>query len=177
MKRPKGTLVSIVILVIILTGGMGVVSSAESSFGAHMTLEPDSTGAWKPHPGIDFRNLGGRGIIGSSVSIDYIPTNTRGYGVNSSSLSMVSGFAFVQFSLYYGDLAFYAGPGLSLYYGGGDGGYMTLIQDKIIHTKLGGLYTYYPLQFFIEAEVDLSLDPFAYRINQPHISLGVSLLR
>jgi hypothetical protein len=177
-RRTEFVLLSIFLL--FFFGSAALVYGADSYFGAHIGIESDTSGVLHLRPGIDFRSVGGRGVLGGIVSLDYFPVNTREYAgsaLSESSVLFLSAYALAQFSFMYGDAAFYAGPGVSMYYVRENDGYITLLEDKILHTKFGGLFTYYPLQFFIETDIDLTLLPFSYGIARPHFTLGVSILR
>jgi hypothetical protein len=172
MNMPKMNKILMTCAVFILAGSL-CVSAADSSFGVHVTLENDLM----PHIGIDFRNAGGRGIFSSTVSLDYIHENSRGYAAGADTdLLYLSAFGMAQFSFYYGDAAFYAGPGLSTYYALGDKAYLTIVEDAAVHMKLGGLYTFYPVQVFAEIEADAVFQtPFS--IASPRYTVGVSFIR
>ncbi len=158
------------------------IAAADQSVGIHIGVEQDMNSGLQVRPGLDFRSLGGRGVIGGEISIDYFPVNSRGYldsdgSYEESDMIMVSAFGLIQLSMWYGDVAFYAGPGSSYYYMPGVGGYFSLTEDSLIHTKIGVLHTWYPLQVFIESDFDIFFDNFRVDLNHPHVSVGVSLLR
>lgn len=157
----------------LMLASVAYLGAADSSFGVHVTMENDLM----PHLGMDFRNVGGRGIFSSTVSLDYIHENSRGYaGGANTELLYVSAFGMAQFSFYYGDAAFYAGPGLSTYYALGDKAYLTIVEDAAVHLKLGGLYTFYPVQVFAEIEADAVFQaPFS--IDSPRYTVGASFIR
>ncbi len=162
--------------------------AVDSSFGAHLTGEIAPTGTFQVHPGIDYRFIGGRGLVGSEFSVEYFPTNSRGYDSNNpSSLLMVSAYALAQLTMYYGDMAVYMGPGTSFYYGpnlgvdaDSDGqndgaGYSSLLNDSLIRWKTGFSYTIYPTQLFAEIDFDLRFVPFG--VINPGLSVGFSFMR
>jgi hypothetical protein len=173
VNRAGRLIVGFWICLAILVIPVSFAAAADSSFGAHLTLEEDMT----PHPGIDFRNVGGRGIFSSTISIDYFPSNPRGYASGADqSLLYVSAFGMAQFSFYYGDAACYAGPGLSTYYLSGDKAYLTLLEDSAVHLKFGGLYTFYPVQVYVEIVADaVFTTPLAVR--SPRYTVGFSFIR
>ncbi len=170
-----------ILLLILISGAYAV----DSSFGAHISGEIAPDGTFQLHPGIDFRFIGGRGIIGSEFTVGYYPSNSRGYldsdgSFEVSEVLMASAYALFQLSWDYGDMAVYMGPGTSLYYMPQEvtpSANSTLLEDNLIHWKTGFLYTLYPAQFFAEAEIDIFFDSFKFDIQHPHISLGVSFLK
>ncbi len=154
------------------------LTAADSSIGAHMGLDIDQTGAVQVRPGIDIRTLGGRGIFGTDVSIDYFPVNSRGYhGAEPSDMLMVSVFGLGQLSMWYGDVAFYSGLGTSYYYMPNIDGFLSLIEDNVVHTKLGFLYTIYPIQMFIDMDFDIFFDVFRFDYSHPHVTIGATFIR
>jgi hypothetical protein len=159
------------------------LSAAESSFGAHVGIDFDSTGSAVIRPGIDFRSVGGRGVLGTAFSVDYMNENARGYHetddeAEDSELLLASFFGLAQMSMWYGDVALYAGIGTSYYYMPTVGGFSSLLEDQVLHLKTGYLFTVYPIQFFIEADMDLSFkDSFELRYQHPHVNIGASVLR
>lgn len=167
------------VTLLLLLSALSFTYGADSSVGAHLGLDSDGAGDSGLRVGLDYRLAGGRGVYAQVVSVEFLAKNVRDY--NSSAVApmlLASWYPMAQASLYYGDLAFYAGPGISYYVqSGGNGGGLTLIDEQILHARVGLSYTIYPLQIYLESDTDIHFSPFAFDIAQPQIQLGVSLMR
>ncbi len=157
------------------------LTAADFSTGARIGIEPDQSGTYQATAGLDLRVIGGRGWSASKLSVDYLGANYRGYAGNSAgSMFVLSSFALVQASLFYGDLTFYIGPGTSLYVIPGSPlvSGSTIGNDALIHTLFGGAYTLYPLQFFAEIEFDMPFSGGLFsEFNRPRVRIGAGILQ
>lgn len=153
--------------------------SVDSSFGLHMSgILDGQDGSVHLHPGLEIRNIGGRGVLGSQFSLDYLPENARDYHADQSgSVLEASAYVLGQLSFYYGDLAVYGGFGTSYYYIQDVGGFASIVEDDLLLAKLGFLYTMYPLQVFTEVGSAISFSSSSAGLKYPELLFGISLLR
>lgn len=174
-----------VVLFLILIPAMSL-PAVDQSVGAHVGIEIDSVGDPHMSVGADLRLVGGRGMFGTKVSMDFTTGNPRAYAANvaADSTLLISSYGLLQYSIFYGDLTFYGGPGTSLYLltGVPDGATSTmnilrntLATDGLVHLLTGVSYSWYPMTLFAEIEYDLGIIPLAFDITQPHIRIGFSL--
>jgi hypothetical protein len=170
-----------VLLIAASTAAAVNLAAADFSTGARLGLEPDQGGTYRGTAGVDLRVIGGRGWSASKLSVDYLGANYRGYAGNAAGrMFVLSSYALVQASLFYGDLTFYIGPGTSLYIipGSPPVSGSTIGNDALIHSLFGGAYTLYPLQFFAEAEFDMPFTGGLFsEFNRPRVRVGVSVLQ
>ncbi len=155
----------------------GGLYAADFSTAARLGFELDqTTNKLKVVPGIDLRVIGGRGLLGSKLSADYLPANYRGYNNGTAGdIILVSSFGLLQASIFYGDLTFYTGPGTSIYVMPGTGTFTTPADDSLMHYLLGTAYQLYPLQVFAEIEFDIEYSPV--KMGGSRVKLGVGLMQ
>ena len=179
--------ISLVVLVLflILIPAMSL-PAVDQSVGAHFGIEIDAAGDPHMTVGADLRLVGGRGMFGTKVSMDFTTGNPRAYAadVAADSTLLISSYGLLQYSIFYGDLTVYGGPGTSLYLltGVPDGATSTMnilrntiATDGLVHLLAGVSYSWYPMTLFAEIEYDLGIVPLAFDIMQPHIRMGFSL--
>ncbi len=168
----------LILFVCILAGVLFSAAAVDYSTAIHMGIEPDQSSVYQVNGGLDLRMLGGRGVFGTKLSVDYLPTNTRDYNTPATgNMFIISGYGIIQVSMFYGDLTFYAGPGTSLYIMPGIGTYASLAEDNLFHLTVGTAFNLYPLQVFTEAEIDVDFSPWNFGFARPRIRVGAGLLR
>jgi hypothetical protein len=168
----------LIVFVCILVGVLFSTSAVDYSTSIHVGIEPDQSFDYQVNGGLDLRILGGRGVFGTKLSVDYLPVNFRNYHNGTlGNMFIISGYSLIQASLFYGDLTFYAGPGTSLYIMPGIGTFASVAEDSLFHLTTGAAFNVYPLQVFVEAEVDVEFSPWDFGIARPRFRVGVGLLR
>lgn len=167
----------LIFLVCLFAGVLYSTAAVDYSTSLHVGIEPDQSSIYQINSGLDLRILGGRGVFGTKLSVDYLPTNTRNYHNTAGNMFVISGYGVIQLSMFYGDLTFYAGPGTSLYIMPGIGTYASLAEDTLFHFAVGAALNVYPLQIFTEAEIDVNFSPWNLGFARPRIKVGAGLLR
>jgi hypothetical protein len=168
---------AIIFAAVLTAGAGGGLYAADFSTAARLGFELDQANNLKAVPGIDLRVVGGRGLIGSKLSADYLPGNFRGYNNGTAGdIILVSSFGLLQASIFYGDLTFYTGPGTSLYVMPGTAGaFTTSATDSLMHYLMGAAYLLYPLQVFAEIEFDIEFSPV--KMGSSRVKIGVGLMQ
>ncbi len=156
---------------------LSAVSAVDFSISVHAGIEPGPLSTVVLSGGADMRMIGGRGVFGSAVSVDYLPSNPKNYHATPGDLFLISSYALVQASILYGDLTFYLGPGTSIYVMPGTGIFSTLGEDGILHARAGAAYNLYPLQLFLEAEIDIAPATITFDFANPRVKVGVGILQ
>lgn len=179
---PKKSIKRVVFFVIVLACILVSIPAVDYTTSIHVGFEPDQSNVYTLTSGLDLRVLGGRGVFGAKLSVDYLPKNTRNYHSTPTSGNMfiISGYGLIQASIYYGDLTFYAGPGTSLYIMPGIAApntFASLAEDSVLHLTLGTAYNLYPLQVFAEVEIDLDISMWILGITRPRIRVGAGFLQ
>lgn len=176
----------LIMMILLVLTPLALLPAADQSVGAHIGIDFDAGGVPHMLVGADLRLVGGRGMFGTKVSMDFTTGNPRAYAsdVAADSTLLISSYGLLQYSLFYGDLTFYGGPGTSLYLltgvPDGSGSTMNILRntiatDGLVHLLAGISYVWYPMTLFAEFEYDLGIIPLSFALAQPHIKVGFSL--